>query len=118
MRQQVNDPAARGLGCMEGNLAHLLAARMKAKGRSWSPAGARHMAKVRELMANQELQRWCFRSIPPEQLPPKQRIQTGPESTDPSQFLQASAPALRGPFPNRPWVLRLRQRIHPSRLLN
>ena len=45
---------ARGLGCMEGNQAQLLAARMKSKGRSWSPKGAYHMAKVQELLTNHE----------------------------------------------------------------
>ena len=60
IRQKVTVDTARGLGCMEGNLAHLLAVRMKGKGRSWSPSGARHMAKVRELLANQEIQQWCF----------------------------------------------------------
>jgi hypothetical protein len=117
IRQNVTDDAARGLGCMEGNLAHLLAVRMKEKGRSWSPSGAHHMAKVRELLANQEVQRWCFRQAPRE-IPRKHRIQTRPQATDPCQYLHASVPALQGPFPNKPWVQRLRQLIHPSHLLN
>ena len=118
IRQKVTDDKARGLGCMEGNIAHLLAVRMKGKGRSWSPSGARHMAKVRELLANQEIQRWCFRQTDIEVIPQKPRIRTRPGNTDPCQFLQASVPALDGPFPNRPWVLWLRQLIHPSHLLN
>ena len=116
IRQKVTDNTARGLGCMEGNLAHLLAVRMKGKGRSWSPSGARYMAKVRELLTNQEIHRWCFRQTDREKLSQKQRIQTLPRSTDTSQFLHASVPALYGPFPNKPWVLWLRHRIHPSRL--
>ena len=68
---------------MEGNQAHLLAGRMKkGKGRSWSPTGARHMAKVRELLANQELKPWCYRQehIPrPEKTPrPTPPLSTGP----------------------------------------
>jgi len=118
IRQQVTDDTARGLGCMEGNLAHLLAVRMKGKGRSWSPSGARHMAKVRELLANQEIQRWCFRQPDRAEIPQKQRIRTRPGSTDPGQFLQAVVPALDGPFPNKPWVRWLRQHIHPSHLPN
>ena len=42
----VSEEETHGLGCMEGNQAHLLARRMKGKGRSWCPDGARHMAKV------------------------------------------------------------------------
>jgi len=118
IRQQVTDDTARGLGCMEGNLAHLLAVRMKGKGRSWSPSGARHMAKVRELLANQEIQHWCYRQPERQELPQKQRIQTRPGSTDPGQFLQAAVPALFGPFPNKPWVQWLRQLMHPSHLPN
>jgi hypothetical protein len=117
IRQNVTDDTARGLGCMEGNQAHLLAVRMKGKGRSWSPSGAHHMAKVRELLANQEVQRWCFRQTHRE-IPRKLRIQTRPQGTDPCQYLHASVPALHGPFPNKPWVQRLRQLIHPSHLLN
>ncbi|UCH60855.1 MAG: ISLre2 family transposase [Anaerolineales bacterium] len=117
IRQNVTDDAARGLGCMEGNLAHLLAVRMKGKGRSWSPSGARNMAKVRELLANQEVQRWCFRQAHTE-IPRKHRIQTRPQGIDPGQYIQASVPALLGPFPNKPWVQRLRQLIHSSHLLN
>jgi hypothetical protein len=118
IRQQVTDNAVRGLGCMEGNLAHLLAVRMKGKGRSWSPYGARHMAKVRELMANQEIQRWCFRQPEREKISHKQRIRTRPGNTDPGQYLQASVPALQGPFQNKPWVQWLRQLSHPSHLPN
>ena len=118
IRQQVTEDTARGLGCMEGNLAHLLAVRMKGKGRSWGPSGARHMAKVRELLANQEIQHWCFRQPERNELPQKQRIRSRPGSTDPGQFLQAAIPALDGPFPNKPWVRWLRQRTHPSHLPN
>jgi len=116
-RQSVTDDTERGLGCMEGNQAHLLADRMKGKGRSWSPTGARHMAKVRELLANQEVKHWCYRQerIP---RPKKHRIQPRPLSTDPCQPLQASVPTLYGPFPNKPWVQWLRHLIHPSHLLN
>ena len=113
----MTDEAARELGCMEGNLAYLLAFRMKGKGRSWSPTGARHIAIVRELLENQELQRWCFRQIPIEKSK-KPRIPTRPLGTDPCQYLQASVPALVGPFPNKHWGQRLRQITRSSNLLN
>jgi hypothetical protein len=47
VRLGIDEDEQRGLGCMEGNEAHLLAERMKDKGRRWSPAGAYHMAKCR-----------------------------------------------------------------------
>ena len=118
IRQNVTDDAVRGLGCMEGNLAHVLAVRMKGKGRSWSPSGALHMAKVRQLLANREVHRWCFRQVHLEKTPQKHRIRPHPQGTDPCQHLQASFPALHGPFPNKPWVQWLRQLSHPSYLLN
>jgi len=118
IRQKVTVDTARGLGCMEGNLVHFLTVRMKGKGRSRSPSGARHMAKVRELLTNQEIHRWCFRQPEREKLSPKQRIRTQPQCTDPGQFLQASVPTFYGPFPNKPWVQWIRNLIHPSHLPN
>ena len=46
---------ARGMGAMEGNLAHLIAARMKGRGRSWRREGAWNMGKLLESKANGEL---------------------------------------------------------------
>lgn len=119
IRQQVPIATERGLGSMEGNLAQLLAARMKAKGRSWSPEGALHMAKVRELLANREMRSWCFRQTP-NQWPIKGRSynRPTPQATDPTQVIQASVPALYGPDSDKPWIQRLRQRVHHSHLLN
>ena len=108
----------RGLGCMEGNQAHLLAVRMKGKGRSWSPAGARHMAKVRELLANEELECWCYRPTQIEKEPERQTRKLRSKRTVTSQWLQASVPVLHGPAENTPWVQWLRQKIHPPHLPN
>jgi hypothetical protein len=108
----------RGLGCMEGNQAQLLAARMKHKGRSWSPAGAHHMAKVQELCANDELDAWCYRKTRcdrPKRLDTRRRRV---QRTDLGDWLQASVPVLHGPAENDPWVQRLRQKIHPAHLPN
>lgn len=109
---------ARGLGCIEGNQAHLLAVRMKGKGRSWSPAGAHHMAKVRELLANQEMEGWCYRPTHIEKLPRRHTEKPPPRRSDPGQWLRASIPALHGPAHNAPWAQRLRQNIHPPHLPN
>ena len=103
----------RGLGCMEGNEAHLLADRMKDKGRSWSPAGAHHMAKAQELLVNKEMERWCYRPQLIEEEPRRYKRKSGFARTDPGEWLQASAPALHGPAENAPWVEWLHQQIHP-----
>lgn len=118
VRQGLPLEAARGLGGMEGNQAQLLAARMKGKGRSWSPKGAHHMAKVQELLANDEVQRWCYRPRPCQKPRPLPSRQARSQPTAPHQWLQAAVPAFSGPFPNAPWVQYLRQLIHPSLLLN
>jgi hypothetical protein len=117
VRQGLAMQEARALGCMEGNQAQLLAERMKGKGRSWSPSGAYHMAKVQELLANGEVQRWCYRQMRFEK--PRTRYTPHPRSQPitPDQWLQANFPALYGPSPNAPWVQWLRQLIHPSHLL-
>jgi hypothetical protein len=118
IRQGLTLDAARGLGCMEGNQAQLLAERMKGKGRSWSPRGASHMAKVQELLTNGEVQHWCYRTMPVQQ--PRERYTHHPRSPQPApdQWLQAAVPALYGPAPNAPWVQSLRQLIHPINLPN
>ena len=117
-RQGLPQETARGLGCMEGNQAQWLAARMKGKGRSWSPKGAQHMAKVQELLANGEVQRWCYRPSPRQQPRPLPSRHARLQVTAPDQWLQAAVPAFSGPFPNAPWVQSLRQLIHPTHLLN
>jgi hypothetical protein len=103
---------------MEGNQAQLLTARMKDKGRSWSPQGASHMAKVQELLANGDLQRWCYRQKRIEKTrAPYTRHPRAPLIA-PDQWLHATVPAFFGPSPNAPWVQYLRRLIHPHSLLN
>ena len=118
VRQGLNMEDARGLGCMEGNQAQLLAARMKGNGRSWSPSGAYHMAKVQELLTNGEVQSWCYRQIHVEKSRTRYTRHPRSRRIAPDQWLQAAVPALYGPSPNAPWVYWLRQLVHPQRLLN
>ena len=117
VRQNLVAEDTRGLGCIEGNQAQLLAARMKGKGRSWSPNGAYHMAKVQELLTNAEVLPWCYRQKNIEK--PRARYTRHPryQSIAPDQWLHAAVPAFYGPSPNAPWVLYLRRLIHPQRLL-
>ena len=117
-RLGIDREAGRGLGCMEGNEAHLLAERMKHKGRSWSPAGAHYMAKVQELVANEEMDRWCYR-LPPRQPALKHtKGRSHRRQTDDGEWLQASVPALHGPAENAAWVEWPRHKIHPPHLPN
>jgi len=107
---------ARGLGTMEGNAAQILARRLKGKGMSWSESGARAMAKVRELLINGELNRWCGRGaalggsvqIPATAIRPRTR-----RKKDQGEWLQAGVPALYGPQASKPWVKAFNQRLHP-----
>lgn len=105
------------LGCMEGNQAHLLAARMKGKGRSWSRAGASHMAKVQELLANDQVQPWYYWPLPNQIFPPPPPRHPPAQRLASSQGSHATVPAVYGPFPNAPGVQHLRQLIHPKRCL-
>lgn len=105
----------RSLGAMEGNGAHLIADRMKGKGRSWSRRGALHMAKIRELILNEELLNWGWRiphstttHAPPIQHPKRRKPRNR------SGWLQASVPALHGPHNQRPWARRLKSQIHST----
>lgn len=118
IRQGLSLEVARGLGCMEGNQAQLLAERMKGKGRSWSPCGASHMAKVQELLTNGEVLPWCYRTKSTQQ--PRARYTHPPRSvrSAPDQWLEAAVPALYGPSPNAPWVQSLRELVHPPHLPN
>jgi len=110
------DPACqRGLGAMEGNGAHLIADRMKGKGRSWSRRGACHMAKVRQLVLNAELHLWCGRmpTTTPSPSPTNQRPKRR-KLRDTSSWLHAHVPALYGPHSQRPWARRLHSQIHST----
>jgi hypothetical protein len=93
-------PGARGLGTQEGTNAHLLAKRMKHKGMAWRTAGARAMAKARELVTNGRLPPWCHRPAPaPAPAPtPWPRHPGGRTAPGPLPWPQVSCPAARGPF--------------------
>ena len=81
---------------MEGTNAHLLAKRMKHKGMAWRTAGARAMAKTRELVTNAALAPWCHRS-PAAAGPPVPRVPGGFAPAGPLPWPQVSVPAAQGP---------------------
>ena len=97
---------------MEGNLAHLIADRMKGKGRSWSRAGASHMAKVREQVVNGTLSHWWQK--------PRARVAPAAYRTHTTRhrkqrhdgaWLQARIPALHGSYIHNPFRLWLEQAL-------
>ena len=118
VRQGLTLEEARGLGGREGNQAQWLAARLKSKGRSGSPHGAYHMAKVQELLANHEVQNWCFRPRRTQASRPQYTRHPLSQRIAPDQWRQAAVPAFYGPSPNAPWVQYLRRLLHPPHLLN
>ena len=113
LRAETTAPDERGLGGMEGNISHLIAERMKGKGRSWSRRGALAMAKVQELVANQELSRWCGRGAARPSHPsphPVPRLARRKPPPDPGDWLQVRLPGIRERIPSDPALLRLRLR--------
>lgn len=93
-------PDARGLGTQEGTNANLLARRMKKKGMAWSAAGARHLAKVREVVStgatggHAAVAARCHRPAPPPVLP----LPHGRAAPGPLPWPQVLCPAARGPL--------------------
>ena len=99
---------ARGLGTMEGNLAHLIADRMKGQGRRWSRQGAIPGAKVREQGGNGTLRRWWGRpSTRPSLAPRPSRAGHQRHRRQDDVGLQARLPALRGSYARHPFRLEL-----------
>lgn len=95
----------RGLGAMESNEDKLFADRMKKRGLSWTIAGAQHMGKAIQLVANGELGNWCGRK-PPDVREWEDRPSF--DLFDPRDEYAAPIPALTGPHAARPWVKVLR----------
>ena len=95
---------ARGLGTMEGNESHLFGDRMKDRGMSWTIKGAQHMGKAIQLVANDELVRWCGSSLPK---PGKQQLSF--DMFDSQHTVGGAIPALNGPHASRHWVRIIRQ---------
>jgi len=118
-QHHVDIDAARGLGAMEGNNAHLIAGRMKGKGRSWSRRGALRIAKVRELVLNQEHRPYCRPAKPPPDaldVSTQKTEQVWRRRRDTSSWLRADVPVLHSAESQQDWVRRLRLHINAHRL--
>jgi len=103
----VTSPAAKRLGTIEGQIQHNVARRMKRLGARWTISGGDRMARILAAKANGELGNYTLR-WPVEhrklrdlaQLKPVEKQKAG----DVEKWLQASLPALKGPFADRAWI--------------
>lgn len=93
---------ARGLGASEPSISHVLAARMKKRGMSWSEKGAHHMAQLRFLLAAGKLKDWLeayqarrWPRIKPEDLKEIKAKVSGAAKEDPAAWLRAAIPLLK-----------------------
>lgn len=99
---------ARGLGTMEGNESHLFSDRMKDRGMSWTIKGAQHMGKAIQLVANDELGKWCGAN-PAESDRQKLSFDVFDSQYTTRNTARGALPALNGPHASRPWVKAIRQ---------
>jgi len=93
---------ARGLGASEAEINHILAARMKKRGMSWSERGAHSMAQLRCLAATKSLEDWLdsyqqrrWPKVSEEHKPLLQSRLIEPlKRDDPAEWLRARMPIL------------------------
>lgn len=93
---------ARGLGASEPSISHVLAARMKKRGMSWSEKGAHHMAQLRFLLAAGKLENWLkayqgrrWPKIKPEDFKEIEASLSRVAKQDPTDWLKAGIPLLK-----------------------
>jgi len=98
------------MGAIEGNIDKILANRFKKRGMSWSPSGALNLAKVGQLIINDD---WDdFWPSEPEvifkQIKPQEKVHLPKEDKYDRQY---SLPVLVGPHQDRSWVKQLKELI-------
>lgn len=110
-RHRIKDAneSMRGLGAIESNIDKILANRMKKRGMAWSRSGAHYMAKVIQMLVNNESTPSLEAKEPRDKIAKSisRRIIESLES-DSAAWLASRMPALIGPHQNRPWVKALR----------
>ena len=103
----------RRTGAIEGNVDKLVVRRMKNQGMSWTIAGIQRMLCVRLICLEGGLRR-SLQEAPVTQTP---RVSAGrvravidraTRKSPTAEWVNVGLPALRGPYPNRPWVIFLR----------
>lgn len=101
-RRKTSAPGAevRGLGAAEGQIQHILAARMKKRGMSWGRAGAHRIALLRCLEAEERLGTWLERwstqrwSARVDRTGRRNQVLERLERSDPTQWLAGRLPLL------------------------
>jgi len=107
-----NNPTARELGAIEGQVFHHITRRMKRHGAHWSRNGADHMVRLLALRGNGELKEFTphrpqRNSQLIESVAQKPMISHDPKDgtvEDVAEWLQARLPALYGPHAGRTWI--------------
>ncbi|NPV30676.1 MAG: ISLre2 family transposase [Firmicutes bacterium] len=107
----INSAGAKRLGTIEGQIQHNVARRMKRLGAKWTTTGGDRMARLLAAKANGELSNYASR-WPVEhgklkeiaQIKPVERPVEKQKAGEIGEWLQATIPALKGPFADRPWI--------------
>ena len=98
------------LGAIEGNIDKILANRFKKRGMSWSPSGALNLAKVGQLIINEDWDNFwpAEEEVVPRQIEPQEEVHLPQEDKYNRQY---SLPVLVGPHQDRTWVKQLKELI-------
>lgn len=107
----INSTGAKRLGTIEGQIQHNVARRMKRLGAKWTTSGGDRMARLLAAKANGELSNYVLR-WPLEhgklkeiaQIKPVEKPVEKQKAGEIGEWLQATIPALKGPFADRPWI--------------
>lgn len=104
-------PDEERLGAIEGQVRHTIARRMKRNGARWTPEGTDRMSRLLAASANDELERYVRRPATSgwdvvHQMVGTSALQPSVKSLgeNPTTWLEAAMPVLKGPFASAPWV--------------
>lgn len=98
------------MGAIEGNIDKILANRFKKRGMSWSPSGALNLAKVGQLIINENWDDFwpAEEEVILKQIKPQEEYHLPKEDKYDRQY---SLPVLVGPHQDRSWVKQLKELI-------
>jgi len=98
------------MGAIEGNIDKILANRFKKRGMSWSPSGALNLAKVGQLIINNDWDSFwpAEEEVIFKQIEPKKEVHLPKEDKYDRKY---SLPVLVGPHQDRTWVKQLKELV-------
>jgi hypothetical protein len=102
------------LGAIEGNVDKLVVRRLKGRGRSWCMDGAKAMLAV--CRHKSALKQNAFKPFHKPEKSEKNKYRRKHVRYD-GEWAQAGVPALHLGHANRPWVIWLKEKIHPDGVL-